>query len=278
MSRMPQDDRPWEAGRPPIYRGPGVEPLSTTTIILIANLVVFYLIYMSPDRRFAHQLQVFGIMQADAVLHGQVWRLFTATYMHGGLTHILFNMLGLYFLGPALERAWGPRQFFFVYTLGGVVGNVMIVLAGLTGLLGMHELALGASGSVLTLLGAATVLFPQAEIYVYFLFPVRIRTFTVAYTIWFLYNIYTRGANYGGDICHLGGLLVGLFWARRGGFSISGKHRTIASRDSFYKEIGRAIRRQPPSLPPPAKPPSNLDDLLNDPDIRPPRKQDPHDE
>jgi len=171
-------------------------------------------------------------MQAEAVLHGQVWRLFTATYMHAGFHHILFNMLALYFFGPALERVWGARQFFFVYTLGGIVGNILLTLP--------LTLGVGASGSVLTLLGAAAVLFPNAQVYVYFLFPIRIRTFVLIYGIYFVYNILQQGRNYGGDICHAGGLVVGLWWAWSGGFSLSGRHRTAVDPSSL---IGRLKSR-----------------------------------
>ncbi len=244
--------------RQPVYQGPGMEPLSTTTSIIIANAVVFYLMFISSDRALAQRITEFGVMQAQAVLHGQVWRLFTATYMHANLNHILLNMLGLYFLGPALERRWGRRQFFLAYTIGGIAGNILLTVAGLLGFLDPLTLGVGASGSVLTLLGAAAVLFPEAEIYVYFLLPVRIRTFVVAYSAWFVYNIVSRGANYGGDLCHVAGLIVGLAWGFSGGVSISGRHRTaadprsmIARARALLRPRGPTARSHPQAAPPP---------------------------
>ncbi|MFQ5807472.1 MAG: rhomboid family intramembrane serine protease [Phycisphaerae bacterium] len=223
------------ARRRPAYRGSGMGALSVTTTIIIANVIVAFLMFSRGP--LGQRLTGFGVMQADAVLHGQVWRLFTATYMHASFNHILFNMLALYFLGPALERAWGRRQFFFVYTLGGVVGNMLLTLAGLIGWINPQTFGVGASGSVLTLLGAAAVLFPDAQVYVYFLFPVRIRTCAVLYGIWYVYNIWTRGGNYGGDICHAGGLIIGLWWAYSGGFSLSGRHRTAVDPSSIAGKL-----------------------------------------
>ena len=70
-------------------------------------------------------------MQANAVLHGEIWRLFTATYMHASFPHIFMNMLILYFFGPLMERRLGGKQFFYMYTLGGIAGNILLTLAGL---------------------------------------------------------------------------------------------------------------------------------------------------
>lgn len=221
------------------YHGSGLEPLSVTAIIFIANAVVFYLRYVPVVH---NPLVYFCVMQPEAVMHGQVWRLFTATYFHLNLVHILFNMLGLYFLGPALERVWGRRQFFLVYTLGGVAGNIVFTAAATVGWLDPITTGLGASGSVLALLGAASVLFPDAEIYVYFLLPVRIRTFAIAYGVWFVYNIIHKGSNYGGDLCHLGGILLGYWWAESGGVSISGKHRTTSDPGSVAAKLKSLVR------------------------------------
>lgn len=217
------------------YGGSGMGALSITTMIIIANAVVALL--MLSRSSLGAWLAVWGWMQAEAVLHGEIWRLFTATYLHAGFAHLFVNMLGLYFFGPALERAWGPRQFFLVYTLGGVVGNVVLTLAGLVGFIHPQTIGVGASGSVLAMLGAAAVLFPNAQVYVYFLFPLRIRTFVLLYGIYFVYNIVRQGSNYGGDLCHAGGLIVGLWWAYSGGISLSGRHRVRAHPGSLLKSL-----------------------------------------
>jgi len=219
------------------YHGSGLSGLSVVTTLIIINVVVHFLTYSVSEEMF-RVAWGWGVMQANAVLHGQVWRLLTATYLHSpGFNHILFNMLGLYFFGPALERVWGPRQFFVVYTVGGIAGNILLTLAGLVGFIDPNVPALGASGSVLAMLGACAVLFPKAEVYIYFLFPIRIRTFVAIYGIWFLYNVWQKGANYGGDLCHLGGLAVGLWWAYSGGISLSGRHRTVVDPASLLGKL-----------------------------------------
>jgi len=236
------------------YHGAGLSRLSVATTLLVLNVVVHFLVFYT-NPRIGGAILEFGVMQANAVLHGEVWRLLTATYLHSGSHHILFNMLGLYFFGPALERAWGPRQFLLAYTAGGIAGNVLLTLAGLVGFISPEVPALGASGSVLALLGACAVLFPNAQVYVYFLFPIRIRTFVAIYGIWFLYNVWQKGANYGGDLCHLGGLAVGLWWAYSGGISLSGRHRTAVDRSSLLGKLTSRSKHTPSGRGPDARPP-----------------------
>lgn len=68
----------------------------------------------------------------DGILRGEVWRVFTAALMHnpsGDIWHILMAMLGLYFLGPSLERDWGPQRFLRFLLLSGVIGYTLQFLA-----------------------------------------------------------------------------------------------------------------------------------------------------
>lgn len=218
-----------------------------TTRIIIANAVVFLAAGLSPGLHDA--IYGFGLMQATAVMHGQVWRLFTATYLHAGFMHIFINMLLLYFVGPALEQQWGTKQFFWVYTVAGIAGNLLLTLAGAVNYINPDIPGLGASGSVLATLGAAAVLFPHAEVYVYFLLPVRIRTAVSVYAIWFVYNVWQKGANYGGDLCHLAGLAVGVYWAYRGSLwwsrrRATGYRRPVSARKPpTFKERIRTRRQ-----------------------------------
>ncbi len=222
------------------YGGSPIHNLSVTTLLILANVGVYFFVNVlrtTPGMWFYD----FGVMKAEAVLHGQIWRLLTATYLHANFGHIFFNMLGLYFFGPALERTWGRRQFFFVYTLGGIAGNVVLTIAGLVGFIDPHVEGLGASGSILALLGAAAVLFPNALVYIYFLFPMRLRTCVLLYGAWFVWNVFQKGSNYGGDLCHLGGMAVGVWWAWSGGWSLSGRHRVVRPPGSFWRRFfGRA--------------------------------------
>ncbi len=157
-----------------------------------------------------------GAMHTERVLHGQVWRLITSQYLHANGMHVFLNMLGLYFFGPPLERGWGRKTFFAVYTLAGLCGNLLLLALGVIGWINPYLPAVGASGCILGLLGACAVLFPHAEVWVYMLFPLKIRTAALIMAAGFVYNMWQQGANYGGDACHLAGLAFGAWYARWG--------------------------------------------------------------
>lgn len=197
---------------------------SVVTTLIILNIAVFAIcqLTMRPGRSlFPEQGTLtspvfrFMVMHPGNVLHGEVWRLLTAQYLHWSFMHIFMNMLGLHFLGRQLEHDWGPRRFLTFYTVAGTLG--MIGLTGLSSIGWLYPApAAGASGCVLGLLGAGAVRYPQMVLYIHFLFPIKIRTAAWLFGGWYALNLYQRGDNAGGDACHLAGLIFGAWWAYRG--------------------------------------------------------------
>jgi membrane associated rhomboid family serine protease len=187
---------------------------SIVTILIVINVAIYVLASFSPA--LGESVYGFGAMQTRAVLHGQVWRLITAQYLHGGTWHLFINMLVLHFLGRSLERMWSPRKFFTIYTLGGLAGNLFFTILGTQGVINPSTPAVGASGCIYALLGIVAVLFPTATVYIYFLFPIKIRTAAYIFGGISLFTIIKRGENFGGEACHLAGLIFGVWWAMKG--------------------------------------------------------------
>jgi rhomboid protease GluP len=79
--------------------------------------------------------------------YGRWWTLLTAIYLHGGLLHILFNVLWIRQLGPAVEEVYGPARLVVIFTISGVAGFVISNSLGV-------GFTIGASGSIFGLLGA----------------------------------------------------------------------------------------------------------------------------
>ncbi len=141
----------------------------------------------------------------------QLWRLVTYQFMHGGPLHILFNMLGLFFLGPTLERHWGTPRFVGFYLGCGIAGGLTyILLAGLKVL--VVAPLLGASGAILGLLAACAILFPHFVI-ILIVFPVPIRVAAVILIFLAIATVVGRGVNAGGEAAHLGGMAAGAVYA-----------------------------------------------------------------
>jgi len=78
---------------------------------------------------------------------GRWWTVVTAIYLHGGVLHILFNVMWIRQLGPAVEELYGPSRLVVIFTVAGVAGFVASNFAG-------YGLTIGASGSIFGLLGA----------------------------------------------------------------------------------------------------------------------------
>jgi membrane associated rhomboid family serine protease len=211
---------------------------SIVTTLIVVNVVVYVTEELFPS--FGTWLsgktvltregvvRQYGVAElwSEAVLHGQVWRLFTAQYLHANTWHLFINMLVLHFLGRPLEDRWSTREFLFVYTLSGLAGNIFYTLLGWVEVIDPTMPAVGASGCIYGLLGIVAVLFPHATVYVYFLFPIKIRTAAVIFGGIAFLTVVSRGVNYGGEACHLAGLVFGVWWAWKGeGWWMRNRHR-----------------------------------------------------
>ena len=197
-----------------VFRRPLLGGRSIVTILIVINVAVYVLSDFGES--LGKFIYGYGAMETGAVMHGQIWRLVTAQYLHGGVWHLLINMLVLHFLGRPLEQLWSPKRFLTIYTLCGLAGYVFYTILGNSGVIHPNTPAVGASGCIYGLLGIAAVLFPTATVYVYFLFPIKIRTAAYIFGAIALYSIITRGRNFGGEACHLAGLGFGVWWAMKG--------------------------------------------------------------
>lgn len=203
------------------YHGrPGIAFPSLTPIVkylLIANVVVFLvqIILRNPEKYFPFMGAMESYFSATTMLkysQYQIWRLFTFQFLHSTADpfHLLFNMIGLYFLGTVLERFWGSKRFLVFYLICGAVGGLLYVIAGSVGIMSEGALV-GASGGVLGLLVACAILFPQMKV-IMLLFPISIRTAAILLTAVFVLIILTGGINAGGNLCHLGGMATAFIW------------------------------------------------------------------
>lgn len=125
------------------------------TIVLIAiNLVVFVLgTFLVGQPAYIYSMQGLSVL---GILYGRWWTLLTSMFMHGGLTHLLCNMVSLYYLGSIMERLYGSRRFLGLYLVAGVVGGLVFVAYNYA--LGVNGRCIGASGAIFGLFGAYGIL------------------------------------------------------------------------------------------------------------------------
>lgn len=173
--------------------------------LLLANLAFFVLTAFDREWFYTH----LTLIPADWM---QVWRFLTFQFLHAGVFHILFNMIGLYFLGMYLEKAWGTRRFLTFYLVCGAFSGLchvalMYALGG--GYIGIP--LLGASGGVYAVIMACAILFPGIRLIVMF-FPMPIR---VAAGLFFVISGLMLLSGEGGGVshaAHFGGMVIALVW------------------------------------------------------------------
>ena len=148
------------------------------------------------------------------------WQLVTYAFLHGSLTHILFNMLGLYMFGAEIERLFGSR-FFALYYLACVVAAAVCHLVVTSWVGGPAVPMVGASGGVYGLLLAFGIYFPHRRVLLLFPpIPLPARIFVIAFAALELFFGITQTAAGVAHFAHLGGMLGGFLMIqhRRKGF------------------------------------------------------------
>lgn len=142
--------------------------------------------------------------------------IFTYMFLHGGLFHILFNMLWLYWLGKIFIEYQGAKRFSAVYFMGGIAGGLLYILfnnmiTGFGGLGGTTGL-IGASAAVLAVVAAVGTLLPNYTIHLFLLGPVRMKYLAIGAVV--ISSLLDLSVNTGGKISHLGGAAFGFLYVR----------------------------------------------------------------
>ena len=196
-----------------MFGGGGVTP--AVKYLLIANVAVFVaqtVIGVGLDYRLSHYL---GLVPHLVLNQFYLWQLFTYQFLHGGLFHLLFNMLALWMFGCDLERRWGAPfflKYYFITVIGGAILNVLF-------LPGQLAPSIGASAGVYGLLLAYGLIYPDRIVYFYFLFPIKMKHFVWIIGGIALYSSITSGESGIAHLAHLGGMVFGYFYLRGGGIN-----------------------------------------------------------
>ena len=123
-------------------------------VLILLNVVSFLFEISVGDLNDSEVLHRVGALEPYAVIaQGEYWRLFTALFLHGGFTHLLFNVFALYVLGPPLERSIGTIRFAVCYLISGLASSAGVVGLTVLGFVQVGQLV-GASGCIMGIVGA----------------------------------------------------------------------------------------------------------------------------
>ena len=180
--------------------------------LLIINTAVFLICYLGGSSVQYYARGVLALSAEAAIKGFMVWQVFTYMFVHFGILHVLFNMLALWMFGMPIEQSWGMRKFVKFYLLCGLAAGICVLLANM--LVGDWTTpTLGASGAVFGVMVAFGILFPDAIILVFFLFPMRAKYAVMIYVA--IEILITFGPNTGvSTVAHLAGAAFGYVYLK----------------------------------------------------------------
>lgn len=192
-------------GRPYITMGPNLTPM--VKYLVIAAVVIYLLQALGAG---SEMIYIFGLIPNWVITKLFLWQLGTYLFLHGSFWHLFWNMFALWMFGCELERFWGSREFLKFFFVTGVGAGILSVVVQPFSQIP----TIGASGSVYGILMAYGLLFPERLVYLYFLFPVKVKYF-VAFLgiVTFISAIGSPGGPIA-HMAHLGGMLFAFLYLK----------------------------------------------------------------
>ena len=170
--------------------------------LLIANVAVFFLQYVG-DQAIGSVLNLLVLVPGQVLTHP--WTLVTYAFLHSGLMHIGFNMLGLYFFGPRVEERLGAQRFLTLYFLSAISGGLLHDFVSLY--TRHYNPVVGASGALFGVMLAFAMFWPDVQILIMFVLPLPARAAVILWTLMSLYSGIQGSRSGVADFAHLGGFV-----------------------------------------------------------------------
>ncbi len=133
----------------------------------------------------------------------QIWRFFTAIFLHGDALHLIFNLFGLVLFGSILEKLIGGKRFLIIFLITGLLANILSI--------NFYANSLGASGAIFGIIGALILLRPMLTVFAYGL-PMPIFIAGILWAAADVMGVFGMGQPGIGNMAHLSGMLFGLIF------------------------------------------------------------------
>jgi membrane associated rhomboid family serine protease len=192
--------------------GYGLTPVIKNLMIIMGAVFLLQKIIETslPEVYHYHFIYYFALVPTLIWKKYFLWQLGTYIFLHGGVFHLLFNLLALWMFGGELENHLGSKKFLRYFLFCGISAGICTFL--FTPYMYQRIPVIGASGAIYGLLLAFGWLFPNRLIYVYFLFPIPAKYFVI---IFGLIEFFSSMEGPGGGVSHLthlGGIVFGLLY------------------------------------------------------------------
>ncbi len=225
----------------------------TVKALILTNAVVWVLQILTRAAGINLIEPYFGLIPWRVTHQYMIWQFVTYLFLHdtagaNGFFHIFINMITLYMFGNDLERAWGQKRFLTYYFVTGIGAGICSYLVSPNAI----SITIGASGAIYGVLLAYGMLYPNRLVYLYLLFPVKVKWLVFFMGVLAFLSSITGSQPGVSNIAHLGGLLVGLVflkgreWMQRLVMRQKDRQREELKRqfERYYAEMRRKMEEE----------------------------------
>ena len=209
--------------------------------LLIINGAVFLIQFVLGSYNGVIQ-QNFGLSYR-AIQEYMVWQFLTYMFLHGGWLHIIFNLLTLWMFAGSLEEIWGSKLFLKYYIYCGVGAGIFITAMNLY--TGNPNPTIGASGALYGILLAYGMTWPNREVLLYFLIPIKIKYLVLIFGLIEFFGTFNQSNTGISHIGHIGGLVSGFillkFFFKKPPQKFSGSAGVASSRKGSPEKSGNFV-------------------------------------
>ncbi len=182
--------------------------------LLISNTAVFLIYFLGGQTVYQYMTAGLALSAQGAIKTLMIWQIVTYLFLHGGIGHIFWNMLGLYFFGTPIEQDWGTSRFLRFYFSCGIAA-ALCVLAVNIAIGDWVTPTIGASGAILGVLVAFGVLYPEQIILLIFI-PIKAKYMVMIYAAIEVLTLLKYGTGTGvSSVAHVGGMVFGYLYVKR---------------------------------------------------------------
>lgn len=171
--------------------------------LILANALIYVLTIVRPTLSGALAFVPVEILSRP-------WTLLTYMFVHdiGGIGHILFNMLGLFFFGPRLELELGEKHFLGLYVVSGLMGAIVSMVFNPAAAI------IGASGAVFGVMMGYAMFWPRDRVYIWGVLPLEVRVMIAIMTALAIFGGFGATSDGIAHFAHLGGFVGGFVYIK----------------------------------------------------------------
>ena len=196
--------------------GPQLTPM--VKYLVIACVATALLQWLGAGREM---IGIFGLTPYLVLSKLFLWQIVTYLFLHGGVGHLFWNMFALWMFGCQLEQHWGSKEFLRFFLITGMGAGLLSIAFQPFSLIP----TIGASGAIYGILMAFGLLFPNRLVYLYFLFPVKVKYFVAVLGAFTFFSALNSSGSRIAHMAHLGGMVFAFLYMK-GLLSPSGVRQT----------------------------------------------------